>query len=163
MLYSLCAKENISAEKSKENEKAWFPGPHGYSWREKSFKKTKTDGQSQVDSLMLSKNKRLNLKKDFKWVASGRKIETKFAKLFIKVGDNTFPRIGIASSSKNFKKATERNRARRLISQALQTIYSQLPTTTNIVALPKVGIIDVKSSEVLADVEEALKNAEIIA
>lgn len=111
---------------------------------------------------MLSRDKRLNLKKDFKWVAAGKKIETKFAKLFIKQGDNSTARIGIAVSSKNFKKATERNRARRLVSQALQTIYSQLPTSINIVALPKIGVLEVKSNEVLKDLEESLKRAGII-
>ncbi len=111
---------------------------------------------------MLPKSQRLNLKTDFKWVASGKKIESKFAKLFIKTGDNAFPRIGIAVSSKYFKKATDRNRARRLVSQALQTTYYQLPTTINIVALPKTGILEVKSADVLADLAESLKNAKVI-
>lgn len=111
---------------------------------------------------MLPKHQRLNLKTDFKWVASGNKINTKFTRLFIKTGDNTSPRIGIAVSGKSFKKATERNRARRLLSQALQSTYYLLPTTINIVALPKIGILDVKSTDVLKDLEEVFKNAKII-
>ncbi len=111
---------------------------------------------------MLPTSQRLNLKKDFKWVASGRKIETKFIKLFVKHGENDFPRIGIALSSKVFKKAIDRNRAKRLISQALQTTYYQLPTTINIVALPKVGVIEVKSDEVLKDLKFVFKNEKII-
>lgn len=111
---------------------------------------------------MLPIAKRLNLKKDFKWVASGKKIESKFAKLFIKMGENSSPRIGIATSGKVFKKATDRNRAKRLLSQAFQSTFYQLPTTINIVALPKSGVINVKSDEVLAEIEEVLKKEHVI-
>lgn len=111
---------------------------------------------------MLPKQKRLNLKKDFKWVASGKKLETKYLKLFVKVGDNQMPRIGIAVSGKSFKKATQRNRARRLVSAAFESIYSKLPSAINIVALPKARVIDVKSQDVLFDLEEGLKGEKII-
>lgn len=111
---------------------------------------------------MLAKSKRLNLKTDFKWVASGRRIDTPLVTLFVKTGENIFARVGIAVSGKNFKKATDRNRARRLVSQALQATYYKLPTNINIVALPKLGVIKVKSGEVLQGVETALKNEKII-
>lgn len=111
---------------------------------------------------MLPKSQRLNLKKDFKWVASGKKIETKFLKLFLKVGENQNPKLGIATSSKVFKKATERNRARRLTSAAFEPLYSKLPQTINIVALPKAGIISVKSGDVLIDLEEILVKGKVI-
>lgn len=106
---------------------------------------------------MLPKEKRLNLKKDFKWVASGKKIETKFMKIFIKFGDNTSPRVGIASSSKTFKNAADRNRAKRLISKAFQTTYPDLEESINIVALPKSGVVNVKSDEVLEDLRSFFK------
>ena len=106
---------------------------------------------------MLSKDKRLNLKKDFKWVAAGRKLESQYLTLFLRYGENTKARVGIAVSSKVFKKATERNRARRLVSQAFQSTISQLPSTVNMVALPKQGVLDVKSTDVLLDLEQALK------
>lgn len=111
---------------------------------------------------MLPKQKRLNLKHDFKWVASGKKIETKFAKLFIRIGDNEFPKVGIAVSGKSFKTATKRNRAKRLISVAFESLYSSLPSAINIVALPKTGILKVKSSDVFLDLETVLRNEKII-
>ncbi|MDO8573196.1 MAG: ribonuclease P protein component [Candidatus Daviesbacteria bacterium] len=111
---------------------------------------------------MLPKSQRLNLKKDFKWVVAGQKLESKYLKLFFKRGDNQTPRVGIAGSSKTFKKATERNRARRLTSKAFESIYSELPKNINIVALPKAGITSVKSDLVLLDLESTLKNAKII-
>ena len=111
---------------------------------------------------MLQKSKRLNLKKDFKWVASGKKIESKFLTLFTKMGDNTSPRVGIAISSKFFKKAHERNRARRLVAEAFHTTYYLLPSTINIAALPKRDILEVKSQDVLLDLKEKLKDEKII-
>jgi len=111
---------------------------------------------------MLSKDKRLNLRKDFKWVASGKKLETKYLKLFIKLGENEFPRVGIAVSSKFFKQATERNKARRLSSAAFEALYASLPPAINIVALPKSGVSKVKSSDVLLDLEEVLRYEKII-
>lgn len=111
---------------------------------------------------MLPKSKRLNLKLDFKWVASGKRVETKYVKLFVKPGDNQTPRIGIAPSTKSFKKATQRNRAKRVVSAVFESLYSSLPSSINIVALPKAGILDVKSQDVLADLEEKLQDAKIL-
>ena len=111
---------------------------------------------------MLPKSQRLNLKTDFKWVAAGKRLETKYLKLFVKIGDNTFPRVGIAVSGKVFKKATQRNRARRLVSSAFESLYSNLPKSINIVALPKMQVLDVKSADVLLDLGAVLKNEKII-
>lgn len=111
---------------------------------------------------MLAKSKRLNLKKDFKWVAQGKKIDTDFARLFVKSSDNSIPRIGIAVSSKFFKQATERNRAKRLIATAFESLYPDLPPNINIVALPKSGVLEVKSTDVLLDLERILKSEKII-
>lgn len=111
---------------------------------------------------MLSKQKRLNLKKDFKWMVAGKQINTQFARIYIKIGDNEFPKIGIATSSKNFKKATERSRAKRTISAALEVLYENLPQNINIMALPKVSILGVKSGDVALDLEEVLQNEKVI-
>ena len=111
---------------------------------------------------MLPKSKRLNLKKDYKWLVAGKLIDSKYAKLYIKLGDNQFPKIGITVSSKNFKKATKRNRARRLISAAIEPIYGKLPANINILALPKVSIVGVKSGDILLNLEEVLINEKII-
>lgn len=111
---------------------------------------------------MLPKQKRLNLKQDFKWVASGKKLDTRYLRLFLKTGNNETPRIGIATSGKFFRKSTERNRARRLASAAFESIVQRLKSNVNIVALPKAGITGVKSQDVLLDLEKALLNENII-
>lgn len=110
---------------------------------------------------MLPRSERLNLKKDFKWVASGEKLETRYLRLFFRFGTNTSPKIGIATSSNIFKNASQRNRARRLASQAFQSTIYHLPSTINIVALPKADILSVKSSDVLLDLKQALKHEKV--
>lgn len=111
---------------------------------------------------MLPKSQRLNLKKDFKWLVSGKKIETKYLKLYFITGENQMPRLGIAVSSKNFKKAVDRNRARRLTSASFEALYSRLPSRINILALPKVSLIRVKSGDVLLDLEAVLKDNNLL-
>lgn len=111
---------------------------------------------------MLPLQKRLNLKKDFSFVRSGKSFELAVMKLYIRYGDNDLARIGIATSSKEFKKAHERNRARRLCSFGLEKLYSLLPENINIIAMPKRNILNVKSSQVLLELEDCLLSNKII-
>lgn len=91
---------------------------------------------------MLPKHKRLNLKKDFKWVAQGERKETVNLKVFFRFGDNSIPKVGIAVSKANFAKAHDRNRAKRIISEAVREIYQSLPKDTNLVIIPKVSVFE---------------------
>ncbi|MBI2020431.1 ribonuclease P protein component [Candidatus Daviesbacteria bacterium] len=111
---------------------------------------------------MLPKPQRLNLKKDFKWVSAGKRIDTKYMKLFIKMGDNLSARVGIAVSAQIFKKATQRNRARRITSTVFESLYAKLPSNINIVALPKDRVLEVKSGDILLDLEDTLKHEKIV-
>ncbi len=92
----------------------------------------------------------------------GKFIDSKYARLYIRLGNNQFSKIGITASSKIFKKAVLRNKARRLMSAALEPLYGKLPKSINILALPKVTILGVKSGDVLLDLEQVLTNEKII-
>jgi ribonuclease P protein component len=111
---------------------------------------------------MLPSSNRLNLKKDFKWVRSGKGFESRFFRLFVRLGDNERSRIGIATSAKVFNKATDRNRSRRLLSSAFESLFKSLPNNINIIALPKKPILEVKSGDVLLELESILKGAKIL-
>lgn len=106
---------------------------------------------------MLPKNKRLNLKYDFMWVLTGKKIEGSLIKLFIKPGENNFPKVGISVSAKVFNNATDRNRARRLVSKAFEDLYSRLDYNLNIIALPKIGVLEKNSGEIKTEIDRMLK------
>jgi ribonuclease P protein component len=90
---------------------------------------------------MLPKNKRLNLKKDFKWVVSGKRFETKDLKIYLKVSDGLAPKVGISLSKKELAQAADRNRAKRLVSEAVKKIYPALSKGANLIIIPKKGVL----------------------
>lgn len=90
---------------------------------------------------MLVKNKRLNLSKDYSFVSKGKRLETPNFKITFRFGENTLPLVGIALSSKYFNKATLRNKAKRLTSEAIENLYPSLPKGLNLVIMPKVSIL----------------------
>ncbi len=99
---------------------------------------------------MLSKSQRLNLKTNFKWVASGKHLQSPSFKLMIKEGENKSPKIGVAISSKNFKMANLRNKAKRLSFAAVAPLYPTLKSNTNLVIMPKPDILN-KNIEQLSE------------
>lgn len=106
---------------------------------------------------MLPKQDRLNLKRNYSFVTGGKRLEGLNLKLSFRFGSNNQPLIGIAVSAKIFKKAVDRNRARRIISKGLEGIYQHLPPAINIVAVPKNGILKRSSFEVIKEVEELVR------
>lgn len=102
---------------------------------------------------MLQKELRLNLKVDFKRVAAGRKAETNFVKLFI-LNRQDSRKLGIAVPSKVFKKANLRNRVRRIVSKAFESIFPLLPEDIHILVLPKASALEVKSFDIEADLRK---------
>lgn len=90
---------------------------------------------------MLPKKYRLNLKVNFRFVASGIKKETANFKVMYKFGTNTKPLVGIAISSQVFKKANLRNKAKRLSSKSIEPFYFSLIKNINLVIMPKLGVL----------------------
>lgn len=111
---------------------------------------------------MLPRSKRLNLTTNFKWVSQGKKIDTPLVKLFLRAGNNDTARVGIAVSTRFFKKASLRNRVKRRMSAVLEKLYPQLPANINMVVLPKDRVVEVKSVDILLDLKRALQNEKII-
>lgn len=106
---------------------------------------------------MLSKSKRLNLKKNFKWVAAGSSISDSLIKIFYRYGQNEAPLVGIALSKSSFKKAVERNRARRLVSTAIETFYQNLPMSINLVFMPRTAVLEKGSQELAIYLEKLME------
>lgn len=102
---------------------------------------------------MPPKSNRLNLKKDFKWMVAGEKIDTKYATIYIRKGNNELPKIAVALSSKHFRKAVDRNKVKRAFYRALSSIYNGLPRSVNIIALPKPLSLNVKSISLAAELK----------
>lgn len=106
---------------------------------------------------MLPKDKRLNLSTDFKWISSGRVFQSTNFKIFYKPGENKSAKVGIAVSPKNFPKAVLRNKAKRIMFNAFGKIYENLPSNSNIIALPKQSIDNVKSGDLILELKKVLE------
>ncbi len=112
---------------------------------------------------MLAKNQRLNLKLSFRFVASGKRLETDLYKIFYQIGENKHPLVGISLSKSVSPHATDRNRARRLASTAIQALYKRLPDHINIVIMPKKTVLALSSGELTEQLQQTLKNAKLLA
>ncbi len=86
---------------------------------------------------MLPKSQRLNLTKNFRWVASGQSLTSRNFKLFYRLGENDQPLIGVSIVSAQFKKATQRNQAKRIMFKLAWDYYSQLHKNLNLVIMPR--------------------------
>lgn len=92
----------------------------------------------------------------------GQRAETSLYKMFWRFGDNTQPLVSITASSKIFKKAVERNRARRLVSAAIQPLYPLLLVNLNMVIMPKYQLLSNSSVEILQELKGSIGKAKII-
>ena len=103
---------------------------------------------------MLPKSRRLNLKKSFKWAVTGTRVETPSFKIYVKKGDNLFPKVGIALTRSQFKKAHERVEAKRLSFKASESIYQSLSNDLNLVIMPKAIILKKTALELIKELED---------
>lgn len=70
--------------------------------------------------------KSLRCRKDFQFVyANGRRINGRFITVFFTLNDLPFSRFGLTVSRKVSARATDRNRAKRLIRESLRLSFSQ--------------------------------------
>lgn len=103
---------------------------------------------------MLPKSARLNLKYSFKKVSSGKRAETAHLKImYIFEGDNP-PLVGVAISSKSFKKAVERNKAKRVVFGAAALRYSELQRGLNLVIMPKPTVLESNVEAIAKELDE---------
>lgn len=107
---------------------------------------------------MLRAVKRLNLSKDFKWVAKGRKIETPLFKIFYRTGENVQAKVGVALSKNYFRRAHERNQVKRMISQVIEQLYDGLPSNLNLVIMPKSAVLEIEKEKIKQKIQDVQSN-----
>jgi len=105
---------------------------------------------------MLPLSKRLNLSKDFKWVVKGQRRETESLKLFSKEGENITARVGISISKQYFKKAHDKNKAKRKVSKAIETLYPTLTNNLNLIIMPKSNVLEIAPERLLEEIRRSL-------
>jgi ribonuclease P protein component len=107
---------------------------------------------------MLDKSHRLNLKENFRWVASGKSKTTPRFKIFYRYGDNTEPKVGVSITSSQFKKAVLRNQAKRLMFEAARESLALLPKNINLVIMPRAQILETEFEVLLGDFKNAVSD-----
>ncbi|MBI2593978.1 ribonuclease P protein component [Candidatus Daviesbacteria bacterium] len=110
---------------------------------------------------MLPKSQRLNLKTNFRWVASGQSYTSKNFKLFYRLGENNEPKIGVSIATSEFKKATARNKAKRICFDMAKKYYQQLHKGINLVIMPKAQVMDLNETELDKEFKYAFSNLKI--
>lgn len=106
---------------------------------------------------MLPSLYRLKRKSEFqKVLQEGSRLQFPLFGLFYAPSTNGQTKIGVVVSKAISKRAHERNRARRLIHEALQSLHTYFPEETWLVFLAKRRLIDAHYTEVQEQVAKAL-------
>jgi ribonuclease P protein component len=107
---------------------------------------------------MLAKNQRLNLKTNFRWVASGQSFTSRNFKLFYRLGENDHPLVGVSIVSAQFKKANLRNSAKRICFKMVREHYDQLHKNINLVIMPRAQVLELPPEELSREFQNAISN-----
>jgi len=107
---------------------------------------------------MLPKKQRLNLKTNFRWVASGKSTTSPYFKIFYRFGENDEPKAAVSLVSAQFKKATQRSAAKRICFSLVSSVYNQLPKSVNLVIMPRVQILETDYSILNQTFTNAISN-----
>lgn len=105
---------------------------------------------------MLPKHQRLNLKTDFTRVIKGRRFETPHFIVYSKPTDQDIVKVGISIRTKNFGKAHNRNRARRLTSEAIQKLFPLISLNQDLIIMPKSGLLESTTDVLSKELEHVL-------
>lgn len=102
---------------------------------------------------MLKKSLRLNLSTEFKKVAAGRRFETAHFVIFkLDTHESRNARVGVAVGKKHFKRAHERNRAKRLAFQVMESQMDRLSNGVNLVIMPKSGVTQTPIQDLINEI-----------
>ncbi len=114
---------------------------------------------------MLPKKHRLPLRTELNQVKKkGTLIQGKLFSLLVRRQSkkNQSSRLGFIISTKIHKKAVKRNRAKRLLSEAVISLFPEMKEGFDIVFLAKKRIIEANPEEIKKEVRELFKKAEMV-
>jgi len=108
---------------------------------------------------MLPKKNRLDLKRELFWIRRGGRVINGeyFNFLFQKVADFCPPSFAFVISKKVEKKATKRNKIKRLLSEAVRNFLPQIQPGVKGVFFVKKEILEKKFTEIKAEIENIFK------
>ena len=106
---------------------------------------------------MLPKAKRLTKKKDFmKLAVQGRSIFGPFATLRARQAANSDTRVAFITSTKVFKKAVDRNRAKRRMREVVRLVWPDLPPGMQLLFVLKPESKDADHAKLVEEVKRLI-------
>lgn len=112
---------------------------------------------------MLPKINRLVKKEDFEQVKEkGKRLQGGFFGVLAFETKNNFSRFGFIFSTKLTKKATQRNRAKRIFREGVQKILPKIQPGYDIIFLGKRESLNKSFFEVSQEVERIMKKADLL-
>lgn len=157
------AQENLSTQKEKKKKNPRISGPA--KGEGKGNQKTSEKGTEEADSIaMLPKENRLQAKYDYRRVKRiGKGVYSPyFTLLYAPTKDPMDLRFGFVASSKLDKRATQRNRARRLMREAVRKRLSEIEPGYDIILIAKNKIKEAGLAEVSSSLDQVLSKISLL-
>ncbi len=105
----------------------------------------------------LTRNQRIVASADFQRIfGNGRKYVGKYVIMWIDQGSG---RVGVVAAKKTFRRAVDRNRAKRLMRESFRLTVPQSGDVGDIVLLGRRRILDVKMQEVKCELSGLMQDA----
>lgn len=112
---------------------------------------------------MLPQQNRLFLRKDFAEIKKkGEKFQGRFFGLLVYIKEGNFPRFGFIVSNRISKRATARNRVKRLLREAAKSFLTQMKPGRQILFLAKKEILGEPLSRIKEEAEKIFQKAKIL-
>ncbi len=148
------AKTDLPTQENQARPQTRFPGSYFDQNRPSRFSSPPGQGPRQTDGLMLPKANRLNLAREFRrFKERGRSLDTPFFR-FNYLPTSGVPRFGFVVTNK-IGKATERNRARRILREVVKSRIEVMPPI-EAVFIGRNRLPGAKYEEVLASFDQVL-------
>jgi len=95
--------------------------------------------------------------------ASGHQWPTRTLVLWIRTTPDTSRRLGVVASKRTFRRAVDRNRARRLLREAFRLHRNRLPEQVDVVLLARHRILKARRQDVERDLIQSFEAAHLVA
>lgn len=113
--------------------------------------------------MVLSKKFSLSKKKDFEAVyKKGKRTHGEFVTVITSKNEINISRFGVIVSNKVSKKATERNKIRRRISEIIRQNLGLLKKGLDVIIIAKIQILDKKYEDIESEILKLFKKQKIL-
>jgi ribonuclease P protein component len=159
--------EDISTKKKEESQKAWIQKEDAYKRRQSSPLKEKEKGTQKTNCLeiMLPAKFRLKSKKEFdELFKKGKTLASERLIMKYSLETKLDIQVGFSAGLKFSKKATDRNKAKRWLREAVRAELSAIKPGAKIIFIinPRVKLSELSYSILKAEIQDLLRKGELL-